>query len=306
MHTSIRHLSQSVETLLSESATDLPHAARMRLVSFVIGVLLAGTIVLRRVASTQVHIADCTTQAASHERRLRRTISDPVLRAVPMYGRVVRRVLRQLRPGQRVWLILDESGHSDVVRVLLAALWYRGRAVPLAWVLWQAQQPHDQSYWSDCQDLLAQVADILPAGVHVTVLADRAFGCPAFTDLVLGQGWQHLVRVQGQTRLRQRDGSEQPLRDLLRQPGTRWCGAGQVFKKQGWRQLSVVAYWRAQCREPLLLVSSLPPQWDLVRQYRLRSAIEALFRAFAPLRYDADAGPLRFVTLAQLSKAYAR
>jgi hypothetical protein len=37
-----------------------------------------------------------------------------------------------------------------------------------------------------------------------------------------------------------------------------------------------------------------------------RAAIEALFRAFGPLRYDRDAGPVRFVTLAQLAKAFAR
>jgi hypothetical protein len=34
-----------------------------------------------------------------------------------------------------------------------------------------------------------------------------------------------------------------------------------------------------------------------------RAAIEALFKAFAPLRYDADSGPLRFLTLAQLAQA---
>ena len=37
-----------------------------------------------------------------------------------------------------------------------------------------------------------------------------------------------------------------------------------------------------------------------------RAAIDALLGAFGPLRYDADAGPVRFVTLAQLAKAYAR
>jgi len=37
-----------------------------------------------------------------------------------------------------------------------------------------------------------------------------------------------------------------------------------------------------------------------------RAAIEALLGAFGPLRYDADAGPVRFVTLAQLAKAYNR
>lgn len=34
-----------------------------------------------------------------------------------------------------------------------------------------------------------------------------------------------------------------------------------------------------------------------------RAAIEALFRAFDPLRYDRDSGPVRFVTLAQLARA---
>ncbi len=37
-----------------------------------------------------------------------------------------------------------------------------------------------------------------------------------------------------------------------------------------------------------------------------RAAIESLFRAFEPLRFDRDAGPLRFVTLQQLARAYAR
>jgi hypothetical protein len=31
-----------------------------------------------------------------------------------------------LRADQPVWVIIDESGHSDVVRVLLTVLWYRG------------------------------------------------------------------------------------------------------------------------------------------------------------------------------------
>ena len=37
-----------------------------------------------------------------------------------------------------------------------------------------------------------------------------------------------------------------------------------------------------------------------------RAAIETLLGAFAPLRYDRDAGPLRFVTLQQLATAYSR
>jgi hypothetical protein len=57
----------------------------------------------------------------------------------------------------------------------------------------------------------------------------------------------------------------------------------------------------AEQRRALTLVSH-PGTIDATE----RAAIEALFRAFEPYRYDRDAGPLRFVTLAQLAKAYTR
>lgn len=56
----------------------------------------------------------------------------------------------------------------------------------------------------------------------------------------------------------------------------------------------------AAVRRTLTLVSH-PATIDTTE----RAAIEALFDALAPLRYDRDSGPLRFVTLAQLAKAYA-
>jgi|GEM_PF-810099 len=290
---SITHLTTAVETLLHE-LPDLSRPARQRLVFFVVGVLVAGTLVLRRVATTHTHIGVGTVQAASHERRLRRILNDPELgQAVPMYGRMVRRMLQRMPTRQRVWLILDESGHSDVVRVLLAARWYRGRAIPLAGILWQAQHPHAESYWTDCQTLLTQVAAILPDGVTVTVVADRAFGCPACTDLVVAHGWDYLVRVQGQTRLRQADGTTVALRCLLAAAGQRWLGTGQAFKKQGWRSVTVIAYWRATCREPLVLVSRCAPSWDLVRQYRRRGAIEALFRDWKTSGWQWEASQVR-------------
>jgi hypothetical protein len=107
-----------------------------------------------------------------------------------MSGRVVRRVLQRVRPDQRVWLIGDASGRSDGVRTLGAALGDRGRALPWAWVRWPAQQPQPQAYSTDCQTLRAQAAAILPAGPSGTALADRAFGCPAVTDLAAAHGWQ--------------------------------------------------------------------------------------------------------------------
>ena len=59
---------------------------------------------------------------------------------------------------------------------------------------------------------------------------------------------------------------------------------------------------RPETQKRALTVVSHPGTIDATE----RAAIEALFRAFEPYRYDRDAGPLRFVTLAQLAKAYSR
>ena len=274
----IAHVLTAIEALLTECLDDMPVTTRKRIADVVMGVLVSGTLVLRQVATTLAHVGVSTATAASHERRLRRTLNDTHICAVPTFTRVVRRILHRLHPGQTVRILIDESGHSNVVRILVAALWYRGRAVPLAWVLWPAQQPHDKAYWTDCDMVLAHVATILPAGLHVTIIGDRAFGCPAFTDLVTARGWDYLVRVQGQTRFRDDDGEGEALRTVASTPGMYWCRRGQVFKKHGWRTASVVIYWRRACEGPLIVVSSLSPQWVLVRLYRLRHAIEALFR----------------------------
>lgn len=140
-----------------------------------------------------------------------------------------------------------------------------------------------------------QVATIPPAGLCITVIGDRAFGCPTFTDLVTARGGAYLVRVQGQTRLHTADSTETPLRDLLTHPGQRHRVRGSVFKKQGWREASVVASWHTTCRAPLLLVSSLPPQWHLVNVSRLRSAMEALFRDWNPSGWQWESRQVRDV-----------
>jgi hypothetical protein len=116
--------------------------------------------------------------------------------------------------------------------------------------------------------------------VTVTWLADRAFGTPHFTDAVAQYGWHWVVRVQGQTRYRDRSGRERCLRALVSGPGQRAKGRGEVFKKQGWRTASVVAFWGRRHAAPLLLASDQPIGWELVALYRQRYGIEGSFRDY--------------------------
>jgi hypothetical protein len=140
-------------------------------------------------------------------------------------ARVVRRILARQRA--RRWVVMiDEPAQAEHLRVLTAALWYRRRAIPLAWIGWPGQTKQTVSYGDRCHVLLDQVAQVLPPGVSVVVVADAAFGCPAFTDLMTAHGWDWVVRVRGQTRWKDRQGRIGPISAQVRQRGDRWKGRG--------------------------------------------------------------------------------
>lgn len=255
-------------------------STRKRLVLLVVGILRSRSASPARIAQAikELGLTDATTE--SLERRIRRIENDPELEATLCFHPFARERLLLGRPRELV-LIVDPTLQEDRVVMLSVSVWYRGRALPLAWLVWPANQPlTGEGFWERVETLIDTVAGILPAGVGITWVADRAFGTPAFTDLILARGWHYLVRVQGQTRCRDPQGHSTRVDHRVSGPGGRTKLRGQVFKKQGWRTASVVVYWGAHYPTPLCLVSDLPPRWSLIALYRRRYPIEATFRDY--------------------------
>jgi hypothetical protein len=253
-------------------------ASRERLALLVSGIIEAGSACPARIAAAVHKLGLRDASPASLERQIRRLENDPEIQACWCLHPLARAHLRWGKP-QQLQLIIDPTSQDERVVMLTVAVWYRGRALPLVWACWPANTPLvGAGFWARVGALLTEVAGLLPAGVPVVWLADRAFGTPAFTDQVAAYGWHWVVRVQGQTRYRDRAGRQQPVRHLVQRPGQRYKGRGQAFKKHGWRAASVVVHWGRTHRAPLLLVSDLPAGWDVLGLYRRRYAIEAHFR----------------------------
>jgi hypothetical protein len=216
----------------------------------------------------------------SLERRIRRLENDPELEASLCFHPFARAHLRYGRPSQLL-LILDPSMQEDRLVLVSVAVWYRGRALPLAWAVWPGNTPlQGEGFWKRIEHLLDEVAALLPTGVEIILMADRAFGCPAFIDMLVRRGWHFVVRVQGQTVCRDRRGRECQVQSLVADRGQRAKLRGQAFKKNGWRAVSVVAYWGRHYEKPICLVSDLKAGWGLLALYRRRYAIEAKFRDY--------------------------
>jgi hypothetical protein len=275
-------------------------ASRERLALLVSGMIEAESACPARIAAAIRKLGLSEAKTASIERQIRRIENDSELQASLCVHPFARAHLRAGKP-KRLMLILDPTSQDKRVVMLSAAVWYRGRALPVAWACWPANTPlAGPRFWERVGALLAEVARLLPVGVHVTWLADRAFGTPAFTDQVAAYGWHWLVRVQGQTRFIDLAEHEQPVRDLVRGRGRRAKRRGWVFKKYGWREASVVAFWGRRHQAPLLLVSDLPASWELVAYYRQRYPIEAVFRDYKSSGWQWEKGQV--VDLAHLER----
>jgi hypothetical protein len=268
----------------------VPQASLIRLCLLVTGLLAARSAVLAQAASA-LH-ALCLTRASlvdSITRRLRRALDDPRLTAPTCYAPVLQHVLdwdHLLHGCRRIELIVDESTKTDQLHLFRVSLPYWGGALPLAWAVWQQNTALPSgAYWQAVDHVLAQVAALLPPGLTVTVLADRAYGIPPFLDRCAALGWHWVLRLTttGSHRFCDVRGQEHALRELVRRhlgaPGRRWRSRGRMFKDAGWREVGLVGVWGAGAKEPLVVISDLAPRWSVVRRYERRFWIEAGFRS---------------------------
>lgn len=263
-----------------------------------LGLLVVGMLNGRSASPAQVAKSLCELEiteasAESIERRIRRLENDPEISASLCFHPFARHYLRMGNPQELV-LIVDPTTQEDRLVMASVAVWYRGRALPLAWAVWPANTPlQGAGFWERIDQLLSEVESILPAGVPVTVVADRAFGCPAFTDLVAKRNWHFLVRVQGQTVCRDRMGRERAVESLAPYRNRRAKLSGQAFKSSGWRRVSVVVYWGKRHKKPLCLVSSHKVGWYLIGMYRQRYPIEAKFRDYKSHGWQWEQGQVK-------------
>lgn len=267
----------------------LRQSAVTRLALLVTGIIAARSCVLAQVAAELRALRLTRAEfAASIERRLRRTLNDERLPAATCSEPLVPVVLAEpalVRGRRHLTVIVDETTQEERMHLLRVSLAYWGGALPLAWVTWPQNRPlPDGAYWQALDQVLTRVARLLPTGGTVTVVADRAYDGPAFVDRVQAHGWHWVVRTKANSALRFRDqrGREAALAEWLRvrvrRPGQRWKARGQVFKKADWRTASVIAVWAPGQRERLVVLSDLPPRWDVIAQYGRRPWTEPGFR----------------------------
>jgi hypothetical protein len=271
---------EQVYGLLEQHLRGINKPTLNRLTLLVLGIIKSRSASPANIAKALEELGLANATAESIERQVRRIENDPNISVALCFHPMAKERLLWGRPEQLL-LVMDPTTQEDKVVMLTVGVWYRGRALPLAWMVWHANQPLEgDRFWQRVENLLDVVASLLPVNIPVIWVADRAFGSPSFIDLITARGWHYIVRVVKTTLCKTMKGICRQVVKLVGKPGRRAKMRGYVFKKQGWRNASVVVLWEQGYKTPLCLVSDLPPDWQLIGIYRRRYPIETLFRDY--------------------------
>jgi Transposase DDE domain len=245
------------------------------LAAFSLGAAWAKSCTLSRIAQSLFALGSLP----AVERRCQRFLSNAQVDWQAGSAALARWVLSRALPkrGKPLVLLVDETSLHEHLKVMVVALAYRGRAIPLAWWCYsQYEYPLPQVELIDT--LFEQIAPALPPGVPVLVQADRGIGCsPDLIAAVERRHWHYLFRVQRSVELVLEDGRRVGFGNLVPRPGRCcWPQPVRAFKKAGGVACHALGYWKVGRKEPWLLLTNWPAA--TTTKYGLRMWEEAAFR----------------------------
>jgi hypothetical protein len=180
--------------------------------------------------------------------------------------------------GNQLAVAVDATTLGQRFVVLAVSVLSRGCAIPVAWTVLPATEPH--AWRGEWLRMLRQVRAVVPRRFFVIVLADRGLYARWLFQRIVRLGWHPLLRINtGGTFRSAASGHYQPLRSLVPQPGTQWVGQGTAF--QGPRRrlnCTLLARWEAGYTDPWLLLTDLAPSAGEACWYGLRAWIEQGFK----------------------------
>ena len=257
--------------LLGQWLKDSCPTRRTNLTWLIVGLYLGGKVQLSAIVKRWAIPA----QVSSLTRRLSRFLDNAAVRPAVWYRPVARRLLARAAHTP-LTLIIDGSKVGAGHQLVLVALAYKHRALPLAWT-WVAYVKGTVRSATQLT-VLQRVHGLLPAGAQVTLVGDAGFSQVKVLRQLDAWGWHYVLRQKGWF-LIQRPG--QPdwtrLNDLLTAPGQPVWLPCVAFTAVWQHPTGVLAVWQPSYLHPWLLTTNLPTARAAYQAYARRMWIEELF-----------------------------
>ena len=170
-------------------------------------------------------------------------------------------------------LIMDGSEVGRGCLALMMSVQYRGRALPLGWLVVSGAKGHFSQ--EKHIQLLSAIQALAPTDADVIFLGDGEFDGVNLQEKLEKFGWKYACRTASNTILY--DGEDFSFQELVLKPGMCLGIADVSFTRQRYGPVLAVAWWRKNYREPIYLVSNLDLVEEVCACYKKRFSIETFF-----------------------------
>ena len=181
------------------------------------------------------------------------------------------------------WTAFD---HDDQATLVLSLVTGHGRAAPLLWLsVWKDELKKQRNDFEDA--CLRRLADLVPSGCRVTILADRGFGDQKLVAFLDTLGFGYVIRFRGNIHVTAADGQSKPAAEWVGKGGRARTLRDARVTAKGQPVGAVVCVHAKGMKEPWCLASSArdAPVAMLVRHYAERWTIEPQFRDTKDLQF---------------------
>jgi hypothetical protein len=181
------------------------------------------------------------------------------------------------------WTDFDADGQATLALKLVTR---HGRATPLVWlsVLKDELKNARNDYEDAC---LRRLAEVLPDSVRVTLLADRGFADTKLFDFLADLGFDYVIRLKGNTKVRAADGTIRSAAEWVGQGGRARKLRDAVVTEVQCPVGAVVCVHAKGMKEAWCLVTSnaAASSRHIIDLYSKRWGVEPSFRDTKDLRF---------------------
>lgn len=226
-------------------------------------------------------------------RRFSRLLDNAAVRVREWYAPIARAWLASAgRSTGEIRLIMDTTKVSFAHQLLMVALAFQRRAIPIAWTWRRGAKGHSSARVQIA--LLAYVRSLLPRGVPVVIVGDSEFEAGELQAQLERWGWGYVLRQKPNNQVQTaHKHSWQAFRSLVRRAGQSvWVAGGRLTRKHA-RQVNLLAHWAEGEKTPWLLATNLPTRRAALRAYRRRMWLDELFGDLKGHGFDLERSHLR-------------
>ena len=211
---------------------------------------------------------------SSIAKRFQRFVKNDAFKVEDAYLPFAQAILDRLSHNT-IYLALDASQVGRGCMVLMVAVIYKKRAIPLAWLVYEGKKGHTTA--DRHIEALKKVQPLISDEMDIVLLGDAEYDTVAMLSWIKANtNWDIAIRTDPRTQLT-KNGKQFPARHLLFGQDSRSITSQVLFTAKKFGPVQVVAWWEKPHKKPIYLVSTLHGVNEICRAYSKRFKLETLF-----------------------------